>query len=49
MFIVHSFGYKAVSSTLRSVFKELVCEDLVEYTIPEKMNSRKQKLRLKGK
>ncbi|MDO4337649.1 MAG: hypothetical protein Q4C91_06115 [Eubacteriales bacterium] len=47
--IVHSLGYKSVSSTLRSVFKELVCEDLIEYTIPEKMNSRRQKLRLKRK
>lgn len=47
--IVHSLGYKTVSNTLRNVFKELVCEDLIEYTIPEKMNSRKQKLRLKRK
>lgn len=47
--IVHSLGYKTISNTLRSVFKELVCEDLIEYTIPEKMNSRKQKLRLKRK
>ncbi len=45
--IVKMLGYQGVSTTLRGVFKELVSEGLVEYTVPEKINSKNQKLRLK--
>lgn len=45
--IVQMLGYKYVSNTLRSIFRELISEELVEYTIPGKINSRNQKLRLK--
>lgn len=45
--IVQMLGYKYVSTTLRSIFRELISEELVEYTVPGKANSRNQKLRLK--
>lgn len=45
--IVRMLGYKYVSTTLRDIFRELISEELVEYTVPGKINSRNQKLRLK--
>ena len=45
--ITKLLGYKYVSASLRDVLRELISEELVEYTVPGKLNSRNQKLRLK--
>ena len=39
---------KAVSGQLNKVIRELLREELIEYTIPEKPNSRLQQYRLTG-
>lgn len=41
-----SLGQKAISSQLNTVVRELVADQLIEYTIPDKPNSRLQKYRL---
>ena len=43
----YRLGQKAISGQLNKVLKELLVERVVEYTIPEKPNSRLQKYRLK--
>ena len=40
-------GYKSVSGHMLRALRELLTEGLIEFTIPEKPNSRLQKYRLK--
>ncbi len=44
-----SLGQKAISSQLNTVVRKLVSDQLIEYTIPDKPNSRLQKYRLTNK
>jgi ATP-dependent DNA helicase RecG len=49
--IAQSLGQKRVSGSVNRAIKELLTKQLIEYTIPDKLNSRLQKYRLttKGK
>ena len=44
-----SLGQKAISAQLNAVVRKLVTDQLIEYTIPDKPNSRLQKYRLTDK
>ncbi len=44
-----SLGQKAISAQLNAVVRKLVADQLIEYTIPNKPNSRLQKYRLTEK
>lgn len=44
--ISRKLGQKGVSGPLNAVIRKLLQEGLIEYTIPEKPNSRLQKYRL---
>lgn len=46
--ISYRLGQKAISGPLNKILKALLAEGIVEYTIPEKPNSRLQKYRKKG-
>ncbi len=46
--IASKLGHKRISGKLNKYIKELLNEELIEYTIPEKPNSRLQKYRLKS-
>ena len=47
--IVRGLGQKAVSGQLNKVIRALLSDGVVEYTIPEKPNSRLQQYRLTDK
>ena len=46
-----ALGHKSISGTLNARIREMLAEELIEYVIPDKPNSRLQKYRLtvKGK
>jgi predicted HTH transcriptional regulator len=47
--IANELGHKSISKGLNNVIKRLWEENLIEYTIPEKPNSRLQKYGIKSK
>ena len=44
-----ALGHKSISGTLKAHMREMLAEDLIEYVIPDKPNSRLQKYRLTAK
>jgi len=44
-----ALGHKSISGTLNTRIREMLAEDLIEYVIPDKPNSRLQKYRLTAK
>jgi len=47
--IAAAIGHKSISSSIRQAVADLMAARLVEYTVPEKPNSRLQKYRLTPK
>jgi hypothetical protein len=47
--IAAAIGHKSISSSIRQAVADLMAAGLVEYTVPEKPNSRLQKYRLTPK
>ncbi len=44
--ITHELGYKHISGRLKKAFQNLLMQDVITYTIPDKPRSRLQKYRL---
>jgi len=47
--IAAAIGHKSISSSIRQAVADLIAAGLMEYTVPEKPNSRLQKYRLTPK